>query len=355
MVNPSYLDSRETINQVDKTGLFRILQEFPQQLESATQEFNKLKLPKIWAKVSEVIFCGMGGSTIGAELASDLPAELLRKPLFVIRDYNLPKFVRQETLVVIVSYSGDTEEPLSCFKQAQKVGAQIMIVTSGGWLANTAKTESIPNYIFNYKAPPRDGLGYLFVPLVKILNLTKVINEQEANLEKSLKLVKELVNEFKPEINTNQNRAKNLAYKIFDHIPLVVGAGILQGVARRWKEQFNEHGKSAAFFDILPALDHNTVEGFGFPTRFRDDAIVLLLTSSFNHPEVAKRFVYFKEYLKETHIVCEELVGQGDDIWSQKLSQIVLGDWTSYYLALLNRVDPLAIPVITSLKGRLRA
>lgn len=354
MVNLSYLDSKDALNQIDKSGLFRILQEFPQQLESAAQEFDELKLPNSWPGVREVIFCGMGGSAIGAELASDLPAGLLRKPLFVIRDYNLPKFVNQETLVVIVSYSGDTEEPLSCFKQAQSMGAQIMIITSGGWLAKIAKTENIPSYIFNYPAPPRDSLGYLFVPLVKILVSTKVINEQEGNLDKSFELVKKLVNEFKPEVSTNQNQAKNLAYKIFDHTPLVVGAGILQGVARRWKEQFNEHGKNAAFFDILPALNHNTVEGFGFPARWRDDTMVLLLTSSFNHPETVKRFIYFKEYLKEAHVACEELMAQGDDIWSQKLSQIVLGDWTSYYLALLNRIDPLVIPVITSLKSRLR-
>jgi glucose/mannose-6-phosphate isomerase len=297
----------------------------------------------------------MGGSAIGAELASDLPPALLRKPLFVIRDYNLPKFVSKESLVVIISYSGDTEEPLSCFKQAQSTGAQIIIITNGGWLAKTAKDNKIPSYIFNYPAPPRDSLGYLFVPLVKILVLARVITEQEADLEKSFKLVKELVNKLKPEIETKQNQAKTLAYKICDHIPLIVGSGILQGVARRWKEQFNEHSKNAAFFDVLPALDHNTVEGFGFPTNFKDNVAVLLLTSSFDHMEMTKRFVYFKEYLMGADIVCEEIIGQGNDIWSQKLSQIVLGDWTSYYLALLNRIDPSAIPAINSLKGRLRA
>lgn len=355
MANLSYLDTKDTLNQIDKSGLFRILQEFPQQLASAVQEFEELKPPNSWQGVSEVVFCGMGGSAIGAELASDLPSGLLRKPLFVIRDYNLPEFVSKETLVVIVSYSGDTEEPLSCFKQAEKIGAQIMVVTSGGWLAKTAKVKNIPNYIFNYPAPPRDSLGYLFVPLVKILVLTQVISKKEADLENSFKLVKELVNKFKPEVATNQNQAKTLAYKIYDHIPLIVGSGTLQGVARRWKEQFNEHAKNAAFFDILPALDHNTVEGFGFPTHFKDNVAVLLLTSSFDNPEVAKRFIYFKEYLQGVDIVCEEIIGQGSDIWSQKLSQIVLGDWTSYYLALLNKIDPSAIPAINSLKERLRA
>jgi glucose/mannose-6-phosphate isomerase len=125
-------------------------------------------------------------------------------------------------------------------------------------------------------------------------------------------------------------------------------------VARRFANQFNEHAKSVSFSAVLPEADHNLVEGLAFPARLRDDLVVVSLRTTFDSPEVIQRAELLKEYMSGQHIVHEELLAQGADPWAQKLWLVSLGDWTSYYLALLNHVDPSAIPAITALKGKLR-
>lgn len=357
MANLSYLDSPEAIDRVGAGTLLEILRQFPEQLEQARKEFFKVELPSSWRSCREVVFCGMGGSAIGGEVASDLPARLVRKPLFVVREYNLPQFVGPQSLVVVVSYSGDTEEPLSCFKEAMARGCHILAITSGGKLAREASVSKIPCYKFDYKAPPRDAFGYLFAPLAHVLEWVGVLEQKEANINSAIDLVKTLAKEFVPEVPTENNKAKTLAYLLYDHVPLIISSSVLHGVARRWKDQFNEHSKSASFFDVLPELNHNTVEGFEFPSRFRDDVAVVLLGSNYDHPEVSKRFSLFKNLLNEKKIVCQtpQVNLPEHDFWTEKLSLVLLGDWVSFYLALLYRVDPSAIPNIDGLKKQLRS
>lgn len=354
MIDVSYLDTPGAAA-IDADNLAAILRQFPDQLATASKEFAKLKLPREFSKVKQVVFCGMGGSAIGAEVACDLPIELIRKPLFVLREYELPKFVGPDTLVVIVSHSGDTEEPLACFKQALKAGCPIVAIAGGGALAKQAKAQAVPLYHFNYVTQPRDAFGYLFAPLVKLLEASGVLQPSETSLEPAIAVCRELTAQFDTGVPTAKNMAKHLAYLTYDHIPLVVGSGVLCGVARRWKNQFNEHSKSAAFFDLLPETDHNTVEGFDAPARFHDDVMVFLLTSSYDYPEITKRAEILHQFLAKNHILTEVVQPlKAGDLWVEKLSQLLLGDWVSYYLALLYRTNPTPVPVIDELKSALR-
>ena len=355
MTPPPYLDTPEAVTRVDTANLHHILREFPDQLQVAEAEFAKVKLPAAWGEVTRVVFCGMGGSAIGSELTSNLPAVLLRKPLWVIRDYTLPAFVGPETLVVVTSYSGDTEEALACFNDSLARHAPCLVVTSGGGLARRASAAGVPLYQFSYEAPPRDSLGYLMAPQVAVLEAAGVLEKGEASLTQAIQTLRQQLTTLVPEVLGNSNLAKHLAYQFLDHVPLIIGTEVTAGVARRWKNQVNEHAKAAGFSEVLPEVDHNTVEGFQFPARFRDDVVVVLLQTEFDHPLVRNRATYLKEFLAEQGVVCETVAAQGPDLWSQKLSLVALGDWVSYYLALLNHIDPSAIPAITQLKRRLRA
>lgn len=352
---PPYLDTPSATSQVDKTNIAGILSDFPNQLEKARAEFSKVSLPAEIGQVKNIVFCGMGGSAIGAELACDLPAGLKKKPIITIKDYDLPAWVDKSTLVVVISYSGETAEALACFEQAQQIAGVVLVITSGGQLGRRAIEKNLPLYKFDYKAPPRDSLGYLFVPAVAVLEKVGVIEPNDANLNPAIELVKELKNNYEVTVPTIQNKAKQLAYSLFDHVPVIIGSSITLSVARRWKNQFNEHAKTAAWFDSLPEANHNTVEGFAFPIRFKDDVVILFLESHFDHPEVVKRQSLWREQLLRQGLQTEVIEAQGVDVWSNKLSLVYLGDWVSYYLALLHRVDPDTIAVIKDLKKKLGA
>jgi len=306
-------------------------------------------------QADKIIFCGMGGSAIGAEVACTLPPNLKRKPLELVRDYDLPGWVSKDTAVIVISYSGETAEALACFDQALARAGIVIAVTSGGELAKRATAAGVPLYKFDYQAPPRDALGYLFAPAIAILAQAQVLRAEEADLSAAIKLLQELSAIYLPQVPTPQNPAKQLAYTLFDHVLIVIGSNITRAVARRWKNQFNEHGKTASWFDELPEANHNTVEGFAFPARFKDDAVVIFLESNFDHPKVVKRQLLWREHLKRQGVQTEAVAASGADLWSNKLSLIYLGDWASYYLALLHRIDPAVISTIKELKSKLSA
>lgn len=349
---PPFLDTLAAL-EIDKDDLAARIIELPRQITSAVAEFRKIQLPGDIARVREVVFCGMGGSGIGAAVACDLPSTWLRKPLRVINDYTLPAHVGADSLVVVVSYSGDTEETVACWREAKKRGALVVAVAGGGTIAQEASKEGVSLYKFNYKSQPRDAFGYLFAPLLELLVKAGVLEAKEADLGPAAMLAAELTQKLMPQVPTTENQAKQLAYRIFDHAPFIVGSAVTGGVARRWKGQFNEHSKSMSWFDVLPEADHNTIEGFNWPTRLKDDTLVVLLMSSFDHKRVQFRQKALMELLGRQHMVFEVVPAQGDDLWSQKISLIVLGDWVSYYLALLYRTDPEEISAIKVLKGKL--
>lgn len=350
---PPYLDINETARRVDSANLAGVLVDFPNQLTKTLIEFEKIVSSLDLSGFDQLVFCGMGGSAIGAELACDLPFDLKRKPLWIVRDYNLPAWVDKSTAVAVISYSGETAEVLSCFEQAKNRAGIVIVITSGGQLARLAVGAHLPLYQFDYQAPPRDALGYLFVPAVMLLERTGILNNQQADLSSAISLLQELKDIYGPNTPTAQNPAKQLAYQLYDHVPVVVGSGLTKSVARRWKNQFNEHAKTSCWFDELPEASHNTVEGFTFPSRFKDDAVVLFLESNFDHPDIIKRQSLWRNHLLQQGIQTVSLEAKGMDIWSNKLSLVYWGDWVSYYLALLYRVDPAPVLTIDKLKAQL--
>jgi glucose/mannose-6-phosphate isomerase len=350
----SELDNPETYSKFDPTNLLENVQEFPLQCERAWEEVKKVVLPSYYVKVNKVIILGMGGSAIGGDLVRALLQDQAKVPIFVVRDYNLPAFVDKDSLVIASSYSGNTEETLEAFNQAIAKKSKLVAITTGGKLSDLAISYKIPIYQFDYKTEPRQALGFSFAAILGILNKIALIDIKDTDFRESILLAKALDSKIKPEIITSQNQAKKLAGELYNKFVVILGGGHLKPVAQRFKTQLNENAKQMAFWEELPEACHNFIVGLEVPNKFFENVFVLSLFSSFTHPRIRARQNIILEILDKNKISYEELrIESATTILSDMLLFILLLDYTSYYLALLNKIDPRPIKNINYLKKKL--
>lgn len=341
------LDQPELIQALDKSDMAAYILALPSQIEESLAKTETLTLPPDWQRITNICFVGMGGSATAGDLMANLPALDLKIPLMVIRDFELPNWVDEKTLTVIVSHSGQTAETLAAFKYAAAKEAKIFVVAERGDLEQLAEKEKAVIFDYDTLAQPRAAVGF---QLGAILGLLKKLALIDYEFEASLQVLKKLNKELNPQVLTENNLAKNLAYFCFDHLPVIVSSGILKTTAWRWKTQLNENAKNFAYVENLPECMHNSIEGLDFPKRFRDDLVYLILSNSFTVLELLDKQESLKNILQEKNIAYELIEAVGEDVLSQKLSMLLLGDWVSYYLALLNNVDPTPVETIEKAK-----
>ncbi len=350
MVN---LDDLSVYQQIDRGDMIGRIRELPQQCRDAWQNVMSFQIPPEYADANEVIILGMGGSAIGADLLRTYVSPECEVPVLVWRDYDPPKFLDANSLVIASSYSGNTEETLSAFAQAQALGAQAIAITTGGMLKEMAERNSNAVLLFNYKAQPRAALGHSFIPLIGVFQKLGFISDKSAEVEEAAQVLADLGKTMEFDVRTADNPAKQLAMKLFERLPVVYGAGFLSEVARRWKGQFNENSKSWAAFDVLPELNHNAVVGYQFPPDIAKAALVIMLTSPLLHPRVLKRYRITEEIMKKAGVEYSNVESKGSGILAQMLSSVYIGDYVSYYLAILNQTDPSPVEIISFLKSEL--
>jgi len=292
----------------------------------------------------------MGGSAIGGDIARRLALTESKLPVWVHRDYGLPAFVDASTLVIASSYSGNTEETLSAFTESLKTPARKLVITSGGKLKNLAENEGIPVFVVDYQAPPRAAFPHSFVPLVGIFQKLGLLRDKSADLQEALVILNKLSTDFIETRPLASNPAKQLAAKLWGHLAVVYGAEMLSEVARRWKTQFNENSKTWAFFESFPELNHNAVAGYELPPEAKERIFVLMLRSSLLRPQSLLRYEATAELLAKAGIAYEFAEGRGESALAQVMSLVLLGDYSSFYLAMLNEVDPTSIDAINFIK-----
>jgi len=347
------LDDPRIYPRYDPQGMREHIRRLPGQLGEAWQKSRRFALPDDFARVDKVVICGMGGSAIGAELLRNLASHLARPVIFVQRDYDLPAFTDSRTLVIASSYSGNTEETLSCFTQALERDCPKLAITTGGKLKELAGARGIPVFTIGYSSQPRAALGYSFIPLVALLCRLGFMEEGEAGVEEAIKTLETFSSKLGEDIPTSDNPAKQLALRLWGKLIVIYGAGMLSPVAQRWKGQFNENSKAWAFYETFPELDHNSVVGYEFPREMAERCYVILLRSPLLHPRILARYQITAEILEKSGVKHETIDSQGEGRLSQMMSLVLLGDWTSYYLAMLNQVDPTPVKIIAYLKERL--
>jgi glucose/mannose-6-phosphate isomerase len=265
-------------------------------------------------------------------------------PVLVNKDYQLPGFTNENTLVIISSYSGNTEETLSCLEQAIKQKAQIICITSGGKVAEIAKEHNYDLILVPRGNPPRTCLGYSLVQLFAILKFNKLIStDYQTEFHQSSELINALTNDIKTE-------AKEIAIKLIHQTPIIYSLGTTESIAVRFRQQLNENSKILCWHHVIPEMNHNELVGW---TEKNENLSVIVLKTDFDHPKNRKRLEIcidiFKKYT--SHLI--EINAKGNSKIEQAIYLINLTDWVSYYIAEIKNIDAVEVRVIDFLKNEL--
>jgi glucose/mannose-6-phosphate isomerase len=338
---------------LDPDDMLRRVRELPKQCSDAWQNAKSLKLPPDYARVSNIVILGMGGSAIGGDLARTLVQDTCPVPITVSREYDLPAYAGRNSLVIGCSYSGGTEETLSAFAQAAQRGCKLLAISTGGQIVADARSHGAPVLTYVYPSQPRGALGHSFVPLLSVLSQLGFIPDPWPDLQEAIAVMQSQLAALTPDVGKAANPAKKLALQFYDHLPIFYGAGILSEVARRWKCQVNENAKGWSFFDVQSELNHNSVVGFELPKDLLPHLLVVSLEAPADHPRIVIREQVIRDLLQKAGVASLVVRAQGKSFLAQMLSTIQLGDFASYYLACLNNVDPTPVALIAYLKQRL--
>ena len=356
-------------SELDKVNMIGLLEEFPQKMRDALRlgkEFiipaNFVPNPAITTATTtiptrnfkNIVVLGMGGSAIGGDLLSDYLADELSIPIVVIRGYDIPRFVDENTLVFAVSYSGNTEETISTFKKCLEAKARIIALTSGGKLTALSQENNFPIIKVPAGIQPRAAISYLFFPILKALERLGLIQQRESEIEETFYILQKLSQEYSGKSPSENNLAKKVARSLYQFLPLIYGSeGLLEAVAMRWKTQINENSKWPCFWNVFPELDHNEIVGYEIENNLNRQVKIIYLQDKEGLLRMEQRRQITRKIIKNK--VAEFMIcpTQGKGKMSRMFSLIYLGDLTSYYLAILNQVDPSPVACIEDLKKEL--
>lgn len=347
------LDNIEIYNRFDPEGMLQCISELPQQIKMAWESAKALNLPSDYRDINKVIILGIGGSAIGGDLLRSIALSESHVPVFVHRGYELPYFVDSDTLVIASSYSGQTEETLSAFQKAMRTDSKKLVITTGGMLKTIADNNNIPACIFDYKSQPRAALGYNLGLLIGVFQNLGLLSDKSGEIEETVDVLNILLSQFGVTVPVNRNKAKQLAIKLVSYGILIYGADIFSEVAHRWKTQLNENSKTWAFHEMIPELNHNTIVGYEFPKEIIGKVFTVILQSDLIHPRNKKQCELVMNILGKTGIKYEVVSAEGENCLSQMMSLVLLGDYVSYYLAILYETDPSPVDTIRYLKNKL--
>jgi glucose/mannose-6-phosphate isomerase len=346
---PSTL-SREAIDQVDPSGQIGDILSLPDHLRDALWRVESATLPENDTS-SGMVIAGMGGSGIGGALARAALGDQASRPMFVTRVYGLPSWTTPDTTVLCASYSGNTEETLACYESAGHLGAQRVVATAGGTLAELAREDGVPLIPLPSGLQPRAAVAYMIVSALEVAARCGVGPGMSTEIDVAASHTEQLVEEWGPD-SAPGSLAKEIASALLGSVPVVAGAGLTVPIAYRWKTQINENAKQPCFFAELPELDHNEIVGWeGAPDLGRFSAI--FLDDSDAHPRLKQRMDLTAELIAPNAVSSFRLQTRGETGMERVISLVLLGDLVSLYLAVLRGVDPGPVNVIERLKSEL--
>ena len=321
----------------------QLISGFTQQMAEAIEIGRNMKLTPRHKEIRNVAIAGMGGSGIGGNLVTELIQEKIKLPIMVCKDYFLPESVNEHTLVIASSYSGNTEETLHALEQAIHRGCKIVCVSSGGSMINLAKKAGLDYVIIPGGKPPRACLAYSFIQQLFILAHYNLIDEGfEVGIEQAIRLLD------KEEKRTNK-QARSLAKKLNKKIAVLYSAANFEAVAIRWRQQINENAKSLCWHHAIPEMNHNELVGWRTPGKYA----VVFLRNETDYSRTQQRMNIAKNIISQYTKHIYEVWSKGDSHIERALYLIHFGDWVSYHLAELRKVDPVEVNVIDYLKAEL--
>ena len=351
MPQSTILDHPDETKRIDKENMVGLCERTPEFCKDALRLAEEAEIP--YKQPGNIVVAGMGGSAIGGELLKDWLCDKVSIPIEVCRDYALPAYTNENTLVVAISYSGETEETLNAFLQAVKRRCMVATVSSGGSLRAFSRRLGAPHVQIPEGFHPRAAIAYLFFPLVKIMEKVG-ISKETAEVEETLRVLRKISRENAQQIPLNDNSAKRLATQVMGTIPVVYGFRQYSAVARRLKCQFNENSKVPSKFDVFPELNHNEVVGWETRNSLTKAFSAIFIRDSAEPPEIRQRIDITEQIVSPNVCKTLEIHAEGKRKLTRMLSAMYVGDFASLYLALLRRVNPASTKTIVYLKKEIK-
>ncbi len=345
------LNDARTIHAMDAHDMLGHVVDLPQQLIDSWAAAEAIELPTSFREVDRVVLAGMGGLAGGGALFAALVAPECQLPIYVARDYELPAYAHgAHTLVIAVSYSGDTEETLAVFEQAQTHGCQSLVLAANGQLLERAKKQAVPYIRIDYQAQSRAALGWSLAPLLNAASRLGWTHHFEDDLEEAVRVMRDWTADLNTDSPVMRNLAKREAGQLMGRMVAVFGAGIFAEVARRWRAQFAVNAGTWAACEALPEADHHAIAGLDWPDAFVSKVMALFLTGQADHPRNAQRVQLTRQAYMMAGCNTDVMTARGNSPLAQMMSLVLLGDFMSVYLALLNGVDPTTAELVDELK-----
>jgi len=357
--NASILDNRSQINKLDPDGALASAESLADQINQVWQErkqivFNQDKIKSI----SKIVVAGMGGSALGADVVLHLFKDILAVPMIINRDYQLPNFVDSKTLVILSSYSGNTEEVLACAEIAKLKKAQIAAISAGGKLGEIVKKNHYPSFIIKAKhnpsQQPRMAIGYSIMAFISILSAAKLLRFEEKQLLEIIDVINRITEESQVEIAQEENQAKLLAFLSLERRPILIGAEFLEGALHTACNQFNENAKIFADYKIIPEINHHLLEGLNFPKSNPLNHFFIFFQSKFYHPRNQKRIQLTQKLLEKKGLDNIIVNLTSENKITQVFELITLTTFANLYLAFLEKINPCPIPSVDWFKDQLK-
>ena len=320
-----------------------LVQQFPDQLEEAINISQAAQLHED-GPIRNVLVTGLGGSGIGGTTVSQLVAQEAKLPIIINKDYFLPDFVNEDTLVIVSSYSGNTEETLSAFEVARSKKARIACITSGGKVGEFAKELGLNVITIPGGNPPRSAFAYSFVQLFRLLEHYGVISSSyREDMQASL-------DQLRNKQEVISDRAMDLAKTLEGKLPIIYSDASFEGVGTRWRQQINENSKMLCWHHVFPEMNHNELVGW---TQSNEQLAVVMLRNDNDYVRTQKRMDICKAIFAQYAASVTEVPSEGESNLEKAVYLIHLGDWLSVHLAELKDIDPVEVRVIDSLKQQL--
>ena len=343
------------IKKYDVQNIFEVIKNFPSQLEQSIEIGKSIIIKNIdKSKIKNIVVTGLGGSAIGGDLVKLYTKDTLPIPLIVNRDYFLPKFVNQNTLVIISSYSGNTEETNSAHEDAIKKGAQVICISTGGRVKELADINNQTMVIVPAGYQPRFALGFMFFAQLYILIKLGLLQEAPNDINETIALMKSRGKEYAD--YSTENNAVRLAENIKGKFAFIYTTPNTEIIGVRWKGQLNENSKAILSAHTLPELNHNEIVAWtkdGGLSDILSSSLVIFLKDKNDFDRITYRMKITKEIFGNLNKNIIEFEGCGSAYLARMFDLLYLIDWTSLYLAMLNAVDPSEIKNIIHLKEKL--
>jgi len=341
----------DNIESIDKNNFFNTIKEFPLQIEDIFKIDNILQnnnSNKI--ECDNILFCGMGGSAIGCDLFKSMLEGKIKVPIIINRDYELPNWVTISSLVVLSSYSGNTEEIVSCYNKCISMGISPIIISSNGKLLEVAKDRRDRYAIVPSGLMPRAALGYAISILFKVFNEIHIIESSNLDELKSSIASLKLDSEHYSNIDSINNNAIGLAKEIFNTFNIIYTSANMEVVGMRFRAQLAENSKMLASHFVFPEQNHNEVEAFN--KIYTNEINILWIHDSSNNEKVSKRMEITSSIISDK-VKNHNIEFNGETFIERELRIIYFLDWVSFYCSMLNNIDPYPIDNIFKLKSLL--